>query len=57
MAIPNKSFRLAVLAAVSVFGLVAYMWTRYRSLCRLLRPGAPDPRLPRIQRCDSWTVP
>src|SRR5262245_13069 len=25
----------------------------YRSLCRLFRPGTPDSRLPRIQRCDS----
>ena len=31
MPIPNKSFRLAVFAAVSGFGLVAYMWTRVES--------------------------
>ena len=31
MLIPNKSFRLALLAAVSVFGLVGYMWTRLES--------------------------
>jgi len=31
MPIPNKSFWLAVLAGVSVFGLVAYMWTRVES--------------------------
>src|SRR6266516_3665243 len=31
MLIPNKSFRLALLAAVSVYGLVGYMWTRLES--------------------------
>src|SRR5207302_1512802 len=28
MPIPKRSFWLAVLAGVSVFGLIAYMWTR-----------------------------
>src|SRR5437870_11844608 len=28
MRIPKRSFWLAVLAGVSVFGLIAYMWTR-----------------------------
>jgi outer membrane protein OmpA-like peptidoglycan-associated protein len=36
MAIPNKSFRLAVLATVAVVGLVAYMWTRVESQQRQL---------------------
>src|SRR5437867_7015202 len=31
MPIPNKSFRLAVLAGVFVLGLVAYMWTQVES--------------------------
>jgi outer membrane protein OmpA-like peptidoglycan-associated protein len=31
MPIPNKSFRLAALAAICLFGLVAYMWTRVES--------------------------
>ena len=31
MPIPNKSFRLVVLTAISMFGLVAYMWTRVES--------------------------
>src|SRR5437016_11743316 len=31
MPTPNKSLWLAVLAGVSVFGLIAYMWTRVES--------------------------